>query len=341
MRSLLDLYLSRRDVQPNTMKGLESTLHYFADWWDEKGYPPSELTFDDVEDYIYSADGLRRNRRAGSTGDVIASTFNMKLSDLRSFIDWSDRRHHFKGEDIMNAFDKTKKTVHETPKVRLSMAQLDDAVNGCATPWERWVVAFAFLSLGREGELLRVQLGDVDLTIGLVDWGRPKVKDFTDKLPMLEQFEDEYLRWRKHYLAACPEIAEDDYAGNSFAIPTRTVNGHHRVTRYYPNQSPATIGHIVKNASARALGVRPSTLVGQAAHIARRSGARVLFDQLRDDNVPDPIRIVQAMLGHKHQQTTEIYIGLEADRERRNKLIAGGKYMKFADTNVVQLREVK
>jgi integrase len=63
----------------------------------------------------------------------------------------------------------------------------------------------------------------------------------------------------------------------------------------------------------------------EGGHTLRRSGARayyyILLDQ--DKGHEGAIRIIMSMLHHKDMKTTEIYIGVDADKTRRDQKISG------------------
>lgn len=342
MQALVNLYLTRRGGKEGTLENIRCTASQFAKWWDAQRKAPKNLTRGDVESFLHGPDGMRLDRRSKTQRFVSATTYNRKLIETKQFIAWLVSNEYVTSERVLGPFLGAKKNPGSRPKVRLSLAQITVAVEGCADPWSRWVTAFAFLSLGREGELLNTRMGDFDLTEGRIRWERPKVDDHDDLLPMFDQLQKEYLRWRTFYFAVCPELASDkEYAGVAFAIPARRVLGQGRRVTYYPNRQPRNVGHIIKGAAARALGVPPETLTNQAAHIARRSGARTIYDRFRDSGIDNPLGVVKAMLGHEHEATTEGYIGMDADRARRDQLVGGSKLLNFEETNVVPLRAIE
>jgi integrase len=338
MTTLATRYIARRGGKANTKRAIKCVVMEFARWWDQTRRAPENMGRPDIENYLYEPYGLVHNQRSKYTDCTVTdSRYNTKLTHLKGFIDWLTDQDDVKmkhADRLIGPFKKAVRTVSERPKRRLTIEQIDYAVNSCPNPWERWVTAYAFLSMGREGEMLDRTLNHVKLDESRMEWERPKVLDHDDRLPMMNKLMKEYRRWREYYESVCPDIT-----GDSYVIPARDVFGSKRKTVYYPDRHPTNIGKVIKEAAARALGTTPDMLPNQAAHIARRSGARVLYDQLLAAGVPDPIRIVQALLGHKHQNMTERYIGIEGDRERRDKVLIGSDFMDFGDgeDNVVQL----
>jgi integrase len=341
MLSLVDRFLRDHEEQlsKTSIKSMASPMRQFARWWDKKRKSPSSLTVPDVYSFLHDPDGLRLSLRGSDGGAVSNVSYNRKLNNLKMFVRWLVETRVVRDKEVLLQFRRAlRKPGSVTPKRRLSMGLIMDAVTSCTDPWERWVSAFAFLSMGREGELLNTRMSDFNLERMRIMWARPKVGDYDDNLPILGQLEKEYLRWRETYRELCPGA---DVTGFAYAIPRRKVTAHGRVRTYDPDRHPVNIGHVIKKSTARALGVPPSSLKNQAAHIARRSGARALYDQLRDTGVEDPIRIVMTMLGHTVQGTTEHYIGIRDDRERRDIVLAGSDLMNFEEANVIQLHEVR
>ena len=58
-------------------------------------------------------------------------------------------------------------------------------------------------------------------------------------------------------------------------------------------------------------------------HTLRRSGARALFDVLRNQGYDGALKRVSAMLHHKNTAMTEHYLGLDIERTQRNDMLRG------------------
>ena len=79
-------------------------------------------------------------------------------------------------------------------------------------------------------------------------------------------------------------------------------------------------------------------------HTLRRSGARAYFEQLLEEgSIRDGVlRQIMAMLHHKSVLMTERYLGLDADREKRDVHLRGRRMFKVAHAiNVIQLRKAE
>ena len=62
---------------------------------------------------------------------------------------------------------------------------------------------------------------------------------------------------------------------------------------------------------------------GDGCHILRRSGARNLFEELRNTGHDGAARRVQSMLGHSSVVMTELYLGIDNEKRQRNQMLAG------------------
>lgn len=339
MQSLVDRYLQGASYKLSaaSIKTMRPPLTQFARWWDVQRRSPANLSVNDMYLFLTNTDGLQLSLRGAAVGHVSNASYNRKMDTVRVFVQWLVDTRAVKDSAVLVQFKHARRKPGEVSlKVRLSMTHIMDAVTSCPTPYDRWVTAFAFLSMGREAELLNTRMHHFDLDNNRINWARPKVGDYDDNLPMTAQLVKEYRLWREAYLELCPLLN-----GDSYAIPKRLIIAQGKVHTYDPTRRPRNVGHIIKTSAARSLGVPPSSLKNQAGHIARRSGARALYDQLRDAGVEDPIRIVMTMLGHTVQATTEHYIGVRDDRERRDIVLAGSDLMNFEEGNVIQLHEAR
>ncbi len=78
---------------------------------------------------------------------------------------------------------------------------------------------------------------------------------------------------------------------------------------------------IIQRALSRQLGTE--TLRGEGVHTVRRSVARILFDQASEHGHDNALRVAAALLGHSSTQTTEIYLGIDRDRQKRDEILRG------------------
>lgn len=330
MKQLVTEFHDRRGnrIKQSTLDCERSTLLKMSSWWDNTHRSPKSLTEYDLEEFLDGPTGLQVNSRGGT---LAASTYNTQLQHLKPFLRWL-RLKGVLDFDVMTTIGDARRTPASREYTRLALPQIHRMIETADDPWERWVVAFAAFTFGRHSELLMPRLFAFDADHGTIRWYRQKVDDYDD-LPIFADLDREYRRWLIAYQDAVGEPVQKTW----FLTPARFRN-RTRVWYYDPDRHPAQVATVIKAHAARALGVPVTDLKNEAAHILRRSGARAFYDQLVAAGTPDPIRIVMAMLGHVRQATTEDYLGIRADRERRDQLVIGSDIMSLPTENVVQLR---
>lgn len=217
---------------------------------------------------------------------------------------------------------------------RLLIPQTDFGrlLDSCKDPVERVVVALGLYQFHRAGEIAALKVGDVDLERSLVDKTNFKSRK-RDEVPISEELDDELRRWLTHY-ATVQDGLEPDW----FLVPTRTrpmprqqEDGSWKLVvegkPYQPksrHRRPYLIAQAVLERAGYPLRDAYGRSLREGNHTLRRSGARALYDHLLSDRGHDDAnRTVQSMLGHSSFTTTEVYLGIDIDRSKRNALIAG------------------
>lgn len=316
---------TRQGFAPQTVACERASVMKLCRWWDKQRRAPSGLDDQAMEDFLYGPGGLAEG--------LAESSFNTQLSQTKRFIHWLNRRD-IVNANVLDVMTPMKFTRREY--LRLNLPALVDMVETTENPLERFILAFAFQTLGREGEMLSRQWRHFDLAAGRVDWFRNKTSSTTngrDVLPITADLDREVRRWVLVYQEMVGEPIQDDW----YLIPRRIGNPV-KGWQLFPHEHRANVGEIVqKHAQRYAPGV---DLTGQGAHIMRRSSARALYEQLLAAGHPDPARIVQAMLGHASVVTTELYLGIRKDREKRDDALKGKSLLSVSTDNVIQLKAV-
>jgi integrase len=337
METLVDRYLKARrdDMGQATFDRIRSTLTRLAKPWDATRRSASSITEDWVRDWLYD---LRRGQLESSRGKPLApASYNKSVQHVRAFLEYLTRRQII-GPYVVDAC-KLAPTGEPKEYLRLSAAQIVQMIETTEDPWERWVLAFASQTLGRDSELRNRRIAHLRLDLGELDWYRKKTFD-ADKLPLTKQFVDEWQRWAMVYQEHCGPL---DRNKGWFLVPRRfsTPFGANR-WYYQPHASPARLAPVVQKHAARITGDPVLSLKGQGVHITRRSMARALYDRLVAEGFPEPTALnrVQVMLGHASPATTMVYIGVQPDRLKRNELLTGSSLLWVEQENVVNLRAV-
>jgi len=218
--------------------------------------------------------------------------------------------------------------VEKREKTWLTPPVLGALLDAAGSPRDRAFMALGIYTFMRASEIIELRWSDMDIINNEIHIYRVKTKQ-SDQLPICAELRYELLAWAKHYHDTQGEIQPNWYVVPSQGqVPMKGVHGQRRLvpTGDPPPLRPARrIGRpqrIVKNAMNR-IGVGD---VGDACHVLRRSGARSLFEELREQGYDGSVRRVQSMLGHASVTTTEIYLGVDNERRQRNEAI-GGKTM--------------
>lgn len=301
-------------------------LDRFASWWDATGKVPKSLTESDVERFIWGrhsctsgCKGARFHVGPGLSETMEATTLRQYVSRLRQFLAWAFRSEYVRGE-VLNACDERVK-VRRRRRLQLTVPQLEDLYLGAKDPYERIICALATYTGARGGELNTLRIGDVDLEQGEIAWGRHKTGDYEDSLPIMKELDGELRRWLDFYRT---NVGDGRLSPRWFLVPHRQWLSHNETMRFTPDQQRVQGCFIVvKKHLARVLDLPLEELRGEGVHTVRRSVARRLYERLCDEGHPDPIAVVQALLGHASRVMTERYIGVETARRERDRVLRG------------------
>ena len=203
--------------------------------------------------------------------------------------------------------------IHKTEYPRLPKEEFRGFIEASDRPVDRIFCSIGLYLCVRAEEICSMRVRDVNLDSGYVDVTVWKSKD-VDTMPIAGDLADDLRLWLTQY----PEMVGEPLNPDWRLVPAVETNG--RYIKVRPNRHPSRPAEMVKRQAA-AYGLDLPR--GQGAHFLRRSGSRAWFSDLVDDGVDGALRIVQAHLHHKNTEQTEQYIGITADRARRDKLIHG------------------
>lgn len=338
---LLEDHLERREarVKGKTLENEASACRTFVRWCEDRRITPRALTVEHMDDFLHGKGGLTY-WSTNSDKKVLKTTYNKQLTRLTNFIKWLVMRKGLLRPEILGCIEDAKhRGAKPRPMIRLSLAQITELVEGCEDPYEQFVLAAYAYTAGRESELLNrmmVHIGQDER----IDWYRSKTEE-ADRIPILPELEESLRAWLTHYTTLVGELQ-----GNWHLVPARARVARGQRWRYYPMRKPSTsaITGIVKKNLARVLKIDDpeDALLGQGCHVLRRSAALAMYKALIAAGHMDAIRIVMSWLGHQKQETTEIYLGLESGRERRDEVLMSGKRWMTPDSgNVISLRGLR
>ena len=258
-----------------------------------------------------------------SLKDWNASTRNNYLAQLRIFFKWC-RNHKILGRDDDPTATWSKQREQRSEQLRVPQEQFGELLNATGTPLDRIIVSLGLFLFVRGSEITSMKVSD--------DRGeemrviRHKTKKI-DYLPICSELRVELDRWKKEYARLIGQPPHPDH----YLVPRRMPPGvagefeniqsfHANVLAgVYPDRPFLTPYHAVKR-TLKAIGFE---VKGTGVHTLRRSGARAMFDNLREEGTDGALLRVQSMLSHSDPKVTTRYIGLELEREQLKGMFAG------------------
>jgi integrase len=272
------------------------------------------------------------------------ATVNNRMSQLSAFNKWLVANRYAPAQ-----FTGTVRMIPVPPKARLRIpvTHFQRLLDVADRPDRRIIVALGLYLFLRGGEIRTLRVGDVSLEEGIVTTVIHKTNQ-RDEMPICWELDQELRRWFVDY-------AED--LGRPLRPHDYLVPAHRRFPGWLDrpqkgNFQPEAmvlrpyhhVQHILDAAGFPVL--EDGKKAGEGVHTLRRSGARALYDALVEGRLgdqsarDDALRQVMTMLHHSSVTITEHYIGLERDRDRRDKTIKGVRFLPQTAENVVELRKV-
>jgi len=309
----------------------------------------SNLKPSHLEKWFYGPGGLMDEHKTEQYGRkknpaISESTHNAYRSRLKVFFDWCSKRGYIK-VDMLEHVNPLK--VPEKKRQRPSPVTLLQLLDKAENARDRCWIATALNTALRSNEIKRITVGDVDLEAGYISVTISKTGD-VDEQPITSDLDVELRRWMVSYAEAIgrPLEAED------FLFPSRQggLISHYEtnedgervmVRRPYvwnPRQKMGRTERIIKNA-LEALEL-PTKYEG--THTIRRAIALAYFEEVsKDQGDVAALRETAALLHHKNLHTTERYLGMTAEKTRRDRRLRSKPFLSAmvqAD-NVVPLRK--
>ena len=250
----------------------------------------------------------------------------LDTADLKGFTKWAIRtRRMGKNADPMADYEAPRAT--KRPWRGFHVSKLPALLDSANHPRDRILLAMAAYLLGRSVEFALLRIGDVDLDAGFIRYRIPKT-DKTDLLPICEELDEELRDWLTYYSRECGSLDPNWYLvpvktsphargvlgidwESVRLVPTKRMRDLHEVAQ----RALVAIGYPVRDAEGKSL--------REGMHTIRRSMARAVHDQLRDEGDANPVETVRAMLNHSTEAETRRYIGLETSRVHRDARFRG------------------
>jgi integrase len=271
-----------------------------------------------------------------------ASSVNKMKNHLTGFFDYCSRKGWVRRDLLVEI---KRRPVPHVERLRITPLELTRMLDLPADPRDRAILAMLANSGLRAAELRSIQVRDVNLETEDVYVYRSKTyRD--DYLPMTPTLRVEVRGWLMTYAT---ELGNQSQTGDMYLFPARRAGvwlpgkdeqGVQRREAYGALKPFAQISqpHLVVKRTMSAMGYADTKF--QGVHTVRRSVARAYFDSLVEQGYDHALRATMALLGHEQQATTELYIGLDQDRRRRDVTLRARDFLPFghAGDNVVPLR---
>jgi integrase len=227
------------------------------------------------------------------------------------------------------------------PRLQLSAQELL-AMLDAAEPRDRVALALGMNTGLRAGDIMALKVGDVNLSNNMLTAFIQKTSKYDD-IPISSELRDELIRWFSHYGEAMGLADwQRDLPNEWTLVPPM----HYQANNVW---KPEMGGQVVYRPAARY--THPETIVqralakldyptkGEGFHTLRRSTARRFYELALAENISDPIRMAQALLGHQRRNTTEIYLGLTVEKEMRDDLLRGKSFLRRVADDEIANRE--
>lgn len=260
------------------------------------------------------------------------SSINMIQSSLSAFLRWC-RMRRYMPVDQDPLLGLRYRRVPRKDRKRLDVTEFPGFLEAATDPRDRMFAALGLYLFLRASEAVALRVRDLDLGKGEIGVTIFKTDDH-DIMPVSSELDIELRRFLLYYQEECGPLQPDWYL-----VPARVQAGfgHHALN---PTAKISRPHEVIK---------RILTNYGwidthwQGMHLLRASGARAWFDELNGQTIDGALRLVQTHLHHSSTAMTERYLGLTADRARRDEMVSGAAMfpsLAKAQAKVVKLRNV-
>ena len=302
-------FLEARGLAKATIQSNRNMLSHAASTWGDLDL--QELHPRHIDAYFTG--------RSWSTG-----TRNIYLLTMRAFFRWC-RTHRYLPPDYDPTEGWKSRPLEKKERTWLTLPALYALMNTPKHPRDRAFIAIGIYTFLRASEIINLTIGDIDPERSELRVYRIKTKQ-QDRLPICLELQVELKRWLDYY-----QSEQNELQPHWYLVPSRGPNpmtgtmGERRLiptgelAKLRPEQQIGRPQRIVKEAMT-ALGIDKH---GDGCHVLRRSGARAMYENLRDMGHDGAARRVQSMLGHGSLVMTERYLGLDHERMQRNEALAG------------------
>lgn len=280
-----------------------------------------------TEGWMYGLRGEHRTSQHGRkfNAGITAATFNQYLTCLRVFFQFC-RAEGYINHDPMANLRNLK--VPQRPRQQPNPQILLEMIESAEFPRDRAYLATACNTALRQSEILAIRVGDVNLETGFIGVVIKKTGDI-DQQPISADLAAELRRWFREYATNIGRPLRDE----DMLIPTTTsplivrrANG--TITRsprlYRPHLAPTRMESVVQAAMKKA----GLATYYEGSHTIRRAVARAYFDRVATERGDvAALRETASLLHHTNLHTTERYLGMTPEKNRRDRRIKGQPFL--------------
>jgi len=320
----------RARVAPTTAANEAFVLRRFATWYGNVQL--RHMRSERVGEWFFGSTGLlaehvTRDRRTRQP--ITAVTANYYRIRLNSFFVWATKRGYLKSDLLAE--------VEPLPVTRRTRLQVDaekllSLPHAMGNRRDAAFVALLINSGFRAGTATALRVGDVDLVAGSIRVHISK-SHLEDVFPVTSDLAPQLGSWLRAYSRDIGRpLDADDYL-----FPARRASVYRWVLRadgtkerqrtdgaWKPDRMLTHPERVVQEA-LRLAGV--AVTPGEGCHTLRRSVARAFFDQAAKSGYDGALRVTASLLHHRSTATTELYLGLSADRLRRDAALRGKPFL--------------
>jgi integrase len=258
-----------------------------------------------------------------------AASVNMIHSSLSAFFKWC-RMRRYMGVDNDPLLGMRYKRVPKKERRRLAIHEFPAFLDAAANPRDRAACSLGLYLFLRSSEVVSLRIRDLDLQAGTIGVTVHKTADY-DVMPISRELDRELRTWLSHYQNECGPLNKD-----WFLVPAKTLVGF-GTYKLNPTAKISRPEEVVKK-TVGAYGWEDTHW--QGFHLLRASGARAWFDELDGQTIDGALKTVQAHLHHSSVTMTERYLGLTADRVKRDRLLKGmDMFPSLKADNVIPMRK--
>lgn len=256
-----------------------------------------------------------------------AASVNMVQSCLSAFFKWC-RMRKYMGIDVDPLMGSRYKRVPKKERRRLSIHEFPAFLDCATDPRDRATLSLGLYLFLRSSEIVSLRVRDVNLNEGNVGVTVHKTGDY-DIMPISKELDRELRRWFVAYAELAGPLKPDWHL-----VPAKYQKGFGTLG-LNPTAKISRPEEIVKK-NLTAYGWEDTHW--QGFHLLRSSGARAWFDELNEQTIDGGLKIVQAHLHHSSVVMTERYLGLTADRVKRDRLLRGEEmFPSLSAPNVISI----